>query len=174
MSVVLRNHIVEEKILDILKEVKDPEVPVLSVVDLGIIRAVEVKENAQDGSLQVDLILTPTYCGCPAMDTIKMDIRLKMIEHGYRKINIHESLTPPWTTEWMSEEGKQKLKAYGIAPPNSKPQFCLPEMFSQEAVSCPVCHSYHTEVISQFGSTPCKALYRCLDCKEPFDYFKCH
>ncbi|GAC1419701.1 MAG: phenylacetate-CoA oxygenase subunit PaaJ [Flavisolibacter sp.] len=174
MSGGLRNQREEEKILDILRQVKDPEVPVLSVVDLGIIRSVEVKENILDASLQVDLVITPTYSGCPAMDTIRMDIRLKMIEHGYRKINILESLSPPWTTEWMSEEGKQKLRAYGIASPNSKPQFCQPEIFHQEALSCPLCQSYHTEVISQFGSTPCKALYKCLDCKEPFDYFKCH
>jgi ring-1,2-phenylacetyl-CoA epoxidase subunit PaaD len=108
------------------------------------------------------------------MDVISMDIRLKLIEKGFRDISVRQQLSPAWTTDWMSEEGKQKLKAFGIAPPNPKQQFCTTEMFRQEAVACPRCNSYHTELISQFGSTACKAMYRCLDCKEAFDYFKCH
>ena len=159
----------QEKIIwQLLEEVKDPEVPVLSVIDLGIVRAVKAGED------KIDITITPTYSGCPAMDVISMDIRLKLIEKGYRKVSIQQQLSPAWTTDWMSEEGKQKLKAFGIAPPNPKQQFCTTEMFRQEAVQCPRCHSYHTELISQFGSTACKAMYRCLDCKEPFDYFKCH
>ncbi len=158
----------EQKIWKILDEVKDPEVPVLSIIDLGIVRSV----NA--GDEQVAVNITPTYSGCPAMDVIQMDIRLKLLEKGYKNISINQSLSPAWTTDWMTEEGKRKLKAYGIAPPNPKQQFCSPEMFQQEAVQCPRCNSLHTEVISSFGSTACKALYRCLDCKEPFDYFKCH
>jgi ring-1,2-phenylacetyl-CoA epoxidase subunit PaaD len=158
----------DAQIWTILEEVKDPEVPVLSVIDLGIIRSVKVAGD------KIDIIITPTYSGCPAMDVINMDIRLKLIEKGYRNISIHQQLSPAWTTDWMTEEGKQKLKAFGIAPPNPKQQFCSTEMFQQEAVQCPRCDSYHTELISQFGSTACKSMYRCLDCKEAFDHFKCH
>ena len=158
----------ENEIWNILEEVKDPEVPVLSVIDLGIIRS--VKTSAE----KIDITITPTYSGCPAMDVIAMDIRLKLIEKGYRNVSIHLQLSPAWTTDWMSEEGKQKLKAFGIAPPNPKQQFCSSEMFQQEVVQCPRCNSFHTELISQFGSTACKSMYRCLDCKEAFDHFKCH
>lgn len=158
----------EKQIWKILKEVKDPEVPVLSIIDLGIVRGVKTSED------KIEITITPTYSGCPAMDVISMDIRLKLIEKGFRNISIQEQLSPAWTTDWMSEDGKQKLKTFGIAPPNPKQQFCSTEMFQQEAVQCPRCNSYHTEVISQFSSTACKAMYRCLDCKEAFDYFKCH
>ena len=163
----------EENIWTILKEVKDPEVPVLSVVDLGIIRDVKFVSNLP-GRESLLITITPTYSGCPAMDVINMDIRIKLMEKGYRDVNIKQQLSPAWTTDWMTEEGKRKLKEYGIAPPNPKQQFCSTEMFQQEAVPCPRCNSYHTELISQFGSTACKAMYRCLDCKEAFDYFKCH
>lgn len=164
------------RIWEILKEVKDPEVPVLSILDLGIVRDVKVSlhEVPPSGEQRILIIITPTYSGCPAMDVISMDIRLKLIEKGYRNVTIQQQLSPAWTTDWMTEGGKQKLKAYGIAPPNPKQQFCKDEMFQQEAVQCPICNSYHTEIISQFGSTACKAMYRCLDCKEAFDYFKCH
>jgi ring-1,2-phenylacetyl-CoA epoxidase subunit PaaD len=158
----------EKEIWQLLQEVKDPEVPVLSVLDLGIVRSVKTKDD------KIDIVITPTYSGCPALDVINMDIRLKLMEKGYRNVTIQQQLSPAWTTDWMSEEGKQKLKAFGIAPPNPRQQFCSADMFLQEAVPCPRCGSYHTEMISQFGSTACKALYRCLDCKEPFDYFKCH
>ena len=164
----------EEKLIwDILKEVKDPEVPVLSVIDLGIVRQVEISEFPHDKKY-IGITITPTYSGCPAMDVISMDIRLKLIEKGYRNVTIKQQLSPAWSTDWMSEEGKEKLRKYGIAPPNPKQQFCSSEMFMQEVVSCPRCNSMHTELISQFGSTACKAMYRCLDCKEAFDYFKCH
>ena len=164
----------EEKLIwDILKEVKDPEVPVLSVIDLGIVRQVEISEFPDDKK-NIGVTITPTYSGCPAMDVISMDIRLKLIEKGYRNVTIKQQLSPAWSTDWMSEEGKEKLRKYGIAPPNPKQQFCSSEMFMQEVVSCPRCNSMHTELISQFGSTACKAMYRCLDCKEAFDYFKCH
>ena len=166
---VANEHIKQEQIIwQLLEEVKDPEVPVLSVIDLGIIRSVN---NNGD---KIEIVITPTYSGCPAMDVISMDIRLKLIEHGYRNVLIQQQLSPAWTTDWMSEEGKQKLKTFGIAPPNPKQQFCASEMFQQEAIQCPRCNSYHSELISQFASTACKAMYRCLDCKEPFDYFKCH
>lgn len=158
----------EALIWTLLEEVKDPEVPVLSILDLGIVRSVQWKGE------QLHIVITPTYSGCPAMDVISMDIRLKLIEKGYRNVVIEQQLSPAWTTDWMTEAGKEKLKAFGIAPPNSKQQFCSTEMFQQEAVQCPRCDSYHTELISQFASTACKAMYRCLDCKEAFDYFKCH
>lgn len=152
----------------ILEQVKDPEVPVLSVVDLGIVR------NVQISGKQIQLTITPTYSGCPAMDAISMDIRLKLIEHGFRHVHIQQQLSPAWTTDWMSESGKQKLKTFGIAPPNPAQQFCKTELFAEEAVQCPRCDSYHTELVSQFGSTACKSMYRCLDCHEAFDHFKCH
>jgi ring-1,2-phenylacetyl-CoA epoxidase subunit PaaD len=164
----------EEKVIwHILREVKDPEVPVLSVIDLGIIRQVHVSDT-DEGKKTIEVTITPTYSGCPAMDVISMDIRLKLIEKGYRDVMIKQQLSPAWSTDWMSEEGKEKLRNYGIAPPNPKQQFCSSEMFLQEVVTCPRCNSIHTELISQFGSTACKAMYRCMDCKEAFDYFKCH
>jgi ring-1,2-phenylacetyl-CoA epoxidase subunit PaaD len=153
----------------LLEEVKDPEVPVLSVLDLGIIRAVQSTDKG------VEITITPTYSGCPAMDVIAMQIRLVLGSHGYAPVIIKNQLSPAWTTEWMTEAGKEKLLAYGIAPPNPKQQVCTPDYFQQEeAVQCPRCRSFHTRRISEFGSTACKSLYQCEDCKEPFDYFKCH
>lgn len=159
-----------KKIWDLLGEVNDPEVPVLSVTDLGIIRDVEISDAGE-----VTVIITPTYTGCPAMDVISMNVRMKLLEHGYKKINIKTVLSPPWTTDWMTAEGKNKLKSYGIAPPNPRQQVCTPDLFAEdESVQCPRCNSYNTTMISRFGSTACKALYKCEDCHEPFDYFKCH
>ncbi|HET6994864.1 MAG TPA: 1,2-phenylacetyl-CoA epoxidase subunit PaaD [Chitinophagaceae bacterium] len=159
----------EAKIFSILQAVHDPEVPVLSVTDLGIIRDVKDLGNS------VEITITPTYSGCPAMDVISMNIRLALISHGYKNVIIKQVLSPAWTTDWMTEEGKQKLKEYGIAPPNPKQQVCNQDLFApDEAVQCPHCNSYHTHRISEFGSTACKALYQCDDCREPFDYFKCH
>jgi ring-1,2-phenylacetyl-CoA epoxidase subunit PaaD len=158
----------EQKVWDILRNVNDPEVPVLSITDLGIVRDVKINDD------KISVIITPTYSGCPAMDVIAMDIRLKMIENGYRNVSVDMQLSPAWTTEWMSEEGKQKLKNFGIAPPNSKQHSCATDLFADEMVNCPRCDSVHTELVSRFGSTACKSLYRCLDCKEPFDHFKCH
>lgn len=170
----MKNQITEKVIWNILEEVKDPEIPVLSIIDLGIVRSVQILPSPHGEAPGLQLTITPTYSGCPAMDVINMDIRLKLIERGYRNVSIQQQLSPAWTTDWMSEEGKQKLKTFGIAPPNPKQQFCSSEMFQQEAVQCPRCNSYRTQLISQFGSTACKAMYRCLDCKEAFDYFKCH
>lgn len=165
----------EQKIWQILEEVHDPEVPVLSIIDLGMVRKVELTSLPEGEGQEVKLTITPTYSGCPATDVINMDIRLKLIEHGYKNVYIEQALSPAWTTDWMTEEGKKKLKAYGIAPPNPKQQFCnIKEFFEEEVVQCPRCNSYHTQLISQFGSTACKALYQCNNCHEPFDYFKCH
>ena len=161
--------ILKEKIWKLLQEVNDPEVPVLSVIDLGIVRDVKINND------EVEIVITPTYSGCPAMDLISMNIKMALLEHGYKKIKITSVLSPAWTTEWMSEHGKEKLKAFGIAPPTAKQQVCHTELFhDSEAIQCPRCNSYNTRLISQFGSTACKALYQCNDCHEPFDYFKCH
>lgn len=159
--------ITEEHIWQILKEVPDPEVPVLNLLDLGIIRDVKFNEE------EIEVIVTPTYSGCPATSMINMAIKMKLIERGFNNIKITNQLSPAWTTDWMTEEGKQKLKAYGIAPPvYSKNN---DELFSKtDEVECPLCGSKHTHLVSQFGSTACKALYQCDDCREPFDYFKCH
>ena len=162
------------RIWNLLAEVCDPEIPVLSIIDLGIVRDVILTSSVSE-NIEATVIITPTYSGCPAMDAISMDIRLKLIEHGYKNIKINTILSPAWTTEWISETGKEKLKAYGIAPPNAKQIVCDTKLFAElEAIQCPLCNSYNTKLISQFGSTPCKALYQCQHCKEPFDYFKCH
>jgi ring-1,2-phenylacetyl-CoA epoxidase subunit PaaD len=163
-----------QRVWDLMNEVYDPEVPVLSITDLGIVRKVDVSLN-ENGEEIIIVTITPTYTGCPAMDVISMSIKFKLIENGYKNVQVKSVLSPAWTTDWMTEAGKQKLKAYGIAPPNPGQQVCTPELFGEdESVQCPRCNSYHTVMISRFGSTACKALYKCEDCKEPFDYFKCH
>jgi len=156
------NKIFEEEILTILSGVTDPEVPVLTILDLGIVRAVHVLEN------EIEVIITPTYSGCPAMDAISTDIRLKLIEARYKNIKITTVLHPAWTTDWMSEAGKIKLKEYGIAPPARL------SASKESAIACPQCNSINTKIVSQFGSTACKELCQCNDCLEFFDHFKCH
>ena len=157
-----------------LGEVADPEIPVISVVDLGIVRAVE-----WDGGECV-VTITPTYSGCPAMQVIADAVTEALHAHGIERVRLVNRLSPAWTTDWMSEAGKLALKGYGIAPPAQQvidisglhgvKRRAAPAL----AVACPNCGSVHTQLTSQFGSTPCKALYKCLDCREPFDYFKCH
>lgn len=162
-----------QKIWSILENVCDPEVPVLSVIDLGIIRDVTLTRSNDEESIEV--VVTPTYSGCPAMDVIRMNIRMELLQYGYKNVHITTVLSPAWTTDWMTDAGKQKLKAYGIAPPNPKQQVCNTELFAEdEAVQCPHCNSYNTRRISEFGSTACKSLFQCNDCQEPFDYFKCY
>jgi len=162
-------------IWDLMKQIFDPEIPAISIVDLGIVRAIDVLTQSNNTIPQVTITITPTYSGCPAMDVIGINIRMKLLEHGFKNIQIKTILSPAWTTDWMSSEGKEKLKGFGIAPPNSSQSVCTPAAFQeQEVVQCPLCNSYHTEMISRFGSTACKALYKCRDCSEPFDYFKCH
>ncbi len=159
---VTTSTIKKSAVLKILETVCDPEVPVLTVTDLGIIRDVKIYSD------EVEVIITPTYTGCPAMDMIAMNIKLALLENGYSNIKITSVLSPAWTTDWMSEEGKRKLKEYGIAAPDKK------FLIAIDGVECPLCNSTNTKLISEFGSTACKALYQCNDCKEPFDYFKCH
>ena len=151
-----------KKIWRILEQVTDPEVPVLTITDLGIVRDVIINGD------EVEVIITPTYSGCPAMDMIAMNIKLALIENGYPNIKITSVLSPAWTTDWMSEDGKRKLKEYGIAAPDKK------FLIATDGIECPLCNSTNTKLISEFGRTACKALYQCNDCKEPFDYFKCH
>jgi ring-1,2-phenylacetyl-CoA epoxidase subunit PaaD len=155
----------KEEIITILSEVKDPEIPVLTISDLGILRQVEYSDDA------VRIQITPTYSGCPAMEIIQEDIRAELAKHGLKNVEIKQVLSPAWTSDWMSESGKEKLRAYGIAAPASHACFLTGE---DQPESCPLCQSKNIEMISRFGSTACKALYRCLDCREPFDYFKCH
>jgi len=154
--------IAKDDILRILQEVKDPEIPVISVLELGIVREVQTTEDA------VEITITPTYSGCPAMDVIPAMIREAVIGAGYQNVVVHSTLSPAWTTDWITPEGREKLRAFGIAPP-AVGRDQLPDH-----VACPSCGSVETEVVSAFGSTPCKAAYRCKTCLEPFDYFKCH
>jgi len=161
----------KEQILSFLSEVTDPEIPVLSIIDMGIVRDVVIHDK------ETEVLITPTYSGCPAMDIIAFDIKMKLIEKGIAPVKVTYVLQPAWTTDWMSVEGKEKLQAYGIAPPvsDSHQQRVNKLLFEEESgVSCPRCQSTKTKLLSQFGSTACKALYQCEDCKEPFDYFKCH
>lgn len=160
-----------EEVWQWLSEVTDPEVPVLTILDLGIVRKVEIIDEAEARTVRVTI--TPTYSGCPAMDVIAIGIRMALASHGVGKVVVENQLSPAWTTDWMTEEGKVKLKEYGIAPPNRK-AFQALGLFEQEMVSCPRCGSEETELVSQFGPTSCKALYKCLSCKEPFEHFKCH
>lgn len=157
----------KEEIYALLEQVPDPEVPVLSILDLGIVRGVEIEDE------KAIIIITPTYTGCPAMDMISVNIKAVLQENNIES-EVKLVLSPAWTTDWMSESGKQKLKAYGIAPPVAKTSDKLSLVGESKLVECPICDSNNTEMLSQFGSTACKSLYRCKDCLEPFDYFKCH
>ena len=155
-------------IWDLIKEIPDPEIPVLTITDLGVIRSV-----VMEGS-NVVVTITPTYTGCPAMSQFEDDIKATLKQHGYTEVEIKITYDPPWTTDWLTEEAKLKLQKYGIAPPQEKTtdkKYLIGE--SKQNVICPQCKSANTKMISQFGSTACKALYQCKDCKEPFDYFKC-
>jgi ring-1,2-phenylacetyl-CoA epoxidase subunit PaaD len=150
----------------VLGAVMDPEVPVVSVVDLGIVRSLDW----QGGHLHV--VVTPTYSGCPATEVIEQDITEALQRAGFSAPQLERQLTPAWTTDWISNRGRERLQAYGIAPPagSASKRSLLGE---RDEVCCPQCGSAHTERLSEFGSTACKALYRCIECREPFDYFKC-
>ena len=146
-----------KQVWDWLDAVPDPEIPVISLVDLGIIRSVDWQGDT------LSVTVTPTYSGCPATTIINLDIETALRAHGIAKLVLKRRLSPAWTTDWMSNKGRDKLAKYGIAPPTATGR---PE-------ACPQCGSTQLERISQFGSTPCKALWRCVECREPFDYFKC-
>jgi len=156
----------KEEIYSFLENVCDPEVPALTVLDLGVVRDVIIEEDL------ITVKITPTYSGCPAMNTISANIKFELLAQGYKNVNVEEVLSPSWTTDWMSNEGKRKLKEFGIAPPQYQTKDNPLE--EDAVVPCPRCDSKNSTLVSQFGSTSCKALYKCLDCLEPFDYFKCH
>lgn len=168
-----------EQIWGWLAEVPDPEIPVISVVDLGIVRNVAWSEKDADECI---VTVTPTYTGCPANEVIAQSIWQELRRHGIPKVSLQAQLSPAWTTDWLSERGKQQLREFGIAPPvgsasenaGSSPFSVLKASAQAEKIPCPRCGAEKTELISQFGSTPCKSLHRCLSCFEPFDYFKCH
>lgn len=148
---------------DLLDSVKDPEIPVLSIWDLGILR--DVRREGE----HIIVVITPTYSGCPAMDAIATDISQLLAAAGYSQVSVSSQLAPAWTTAWLSAEGRKNLRNYGIAAPGS-----CGSSGPAQPISCPQCHSTQVECISEFGSTACKALYKCGDCHEPFDYFKAH
>jgi ring-1,2-phenylacetyl-CoA epoxidase subunit PaaD len=154
----------ERRVLEILSGVPDPEIPCVSVVDLGIVRDVRLGEPSA-------VVITPTYSGCPATHAIQVAIRAALDGAGLQDMRIETTLSPPWTTDWISAAGREKLRDYGIAPP---PEGANKHTLREETAQCPRCGSELTEEISRFGSTPCKSLHRCLACSEPFDRFKCH
>jgi ring-1,2-phenylacetyl-CoA epoxidase subunit PaaD len=155
-----------ERAMAAAAQVVDPEIPVLSIVDLGVLRGVEL----EGGTVRVTI--TPTYSGCPAMRMIELSLEAALRDAGIEKFRIETVLSPAWTTDWLSDEGRRKLRAFGIAPPAGTAS--RRALFGAAAVACPRCASRDTERLSEFGSTACKALYRCRECREPFDYFKCH
>lgn len=149
-----------------LATVCDPEIPVLTIEDLGVLRDVSIDDKGK-----VNVKITPTYSGCPAMSTISLDVQTALAAVGFGNVQVELVLSPAWTTDWMSDEGRQKLLEYGIAPPAKGGT--RGALFGEASIACPQCGSENTEKLSEFGSTACKALYRCKACMEPFDYFKC-
>ncbi len=154
-----------EQIREWLDAVPDPEIPVISLVDLGVIRDIEWQGD------RLRVTVTPTYSGCPATGIINLDIETALRDRGIRNIEIVKTLSPAWTTDWISEKGREKMLAYGVVPPQTGTA-CTSNSPAPE-VKCPRCNSENTKLVSQFGSTPCKSSYCCKECLEPFDYFKC-
>jgi ring-1,2-phenylacetyl-CoA epoxidase subunit PaaD len=162
---VTTNHSLKE-IYDLIAEIPDPEIPVITIKDLGILRGVTLVDDTYI------VTITPTYTACPAMGMIEDQIKEILSAHHIPKVKVELTYQPAWTTDWLTQEAKLKLKNYGIAPPSHSS--CSKLFTAADKVICPRCNSTHTELISRFGSTACKALYKCDDCKETFDYFKCH
>lgn len=160
------NH-TKEEILGFISQIPDPEIPVITIMELGVIRDVEIANE------EVEIIITPTYSGCPAMKRMESDILDELKANGITKAKIKTVYSPAWTTDWISDEAKEKLRVYGIAPPEKTTEDKSWLTGKSKLVKCPRCKSEDTKLISQFGSTACKALYQCSDCLEPFDYFKC-
>jgi ring-1,2-phenylacetyl-CoA epoxidase subunit PaaD len=157
----------KEDILSLLNNIPDPEIPVLSVVELGVVRNIEFRDN---GELLIKI--TPTYSGCPAMKRMEQDIKQKLEESGIMNYKIETVYYPAWTTDWITDSARRKLEQYGIAPPEKSEDKSTLTLHPKK-LRCPRCKSENVEMVSQFGSTPCKALYKCNSCMEPFDYFKC-
>jgi ring-1,2-phenylacetyl-CoA epoxidase subunit PaaD len=161
-------HLIDKQyILEQLSEIPDPEIPVINIQELGVLRDVIVGEN------EVEVVITPTYSGCPAMKQIEQDILSKLKSEGISNGRVKMVYHPAWTTDWITEEAKEKLRKYGIAPPEKTTSDKGALLGKQKVLACPRCGSINTVMISQFGSTACKALFRCNDCQEAFDYFKC-
>jgi len=158
--------VLRQRAWDAAAQVVDPEIPVLSIADLGVLREVRVAGDT------VEVVITPTYSGCPAMRMIELEIETALHAAGIDKLRIRTVLSPAWTTDWLSDAGRRKLAEHGIAPPERTAS--RRALFAADAVACPRCGSAQTERLAEFGSTSCKALYRCRTCAEPFDYFKCH
>lgn len=165
-KVMIEHADIDSELIPILDQVSDPEIPVLTILDMGVVRQAKL-----DGDL-VQVVITPTYSGCPAMDVIADDITAAFNKAGY-KTNIELVLTPAWTTDWISQEGRNALEKYGIAPPLDADADKDALLGNKKIVKCTNCGSQNTKLVSQFGSTACKALFKCEDCQEPFDYFKC-
>lgn len=161
----VEHHVARKHIAALLHDVADPEIPVVSIVDLGMVIDIKYVNHAW----QIEL--APTYSGCPAIDVIPMMVDIKLKEAGFHNVTVAMNISPPWSTDWISDEGKQKLFQYGISPPNRKDRSGDEE---GRPAQCPQCSSTDTEIISRFSSTPCKAAYRCNTCLEPFEYFKCY
>jgi ring-1,2-phenylacetyl-CoA epoxidase subunit PaaD len=157
---------IRERAWEAVAAVVDPELPVLTIEDLGVLRDIRVS-----GEGKVEALITPTYLGCPAMNMIVVEVELALERAGFAQPKVTTVMSPAWTTDWMSDAGKEKLREFGIAPPMGKAG--RRALFGEESVECPSCKSTVTERISEFGSTSCKALWRCKACAEPFDYFKC-
>ena len=166
VTAVLNDAELRQRAWDAAAAVVDPEIPVLTIADLGVLRDVAINDGC------VEVAITPTYSGCPAMNMIALEIELALEREGIHKPKISTVLSPAWTTDWLSEDGRRKLNEYGIAPPQTGSG--RRALFGKLHVTCPQCRSTDTEVLSEFGSTSCKALWRCKSCREPFDYFKCH
>lgn len=161
----------EKQVWAWLDDVYDPEIPVLSILDLGIVRKLRQDKRTKEWVLSV----TPTYSGCPANDAIAAEIKRVLSAHQVKPLRIEESISPPWSSDWISERGRRRLRAYGIAPPRRLGHRAntIPARNTHRDIPCPRCASTNTIKLSHFGSTPCKAHYKCRECLEPFDYFKC-
>ena len=161
--------ITTDSVWELLREIEDPEIPVINIVELGVIRDVTLQDE------KVTVTITPTYSGCPAMQMIEANINAQLEQNGVQNFEVKTVISPAWTTDWLTDEAKQKLKNYGIAPPE-KTTSDKTALFKdgQRKVACPFCDSENTELKSQFGATACKSLYFCNECVQPFEHFKCH
>ncbi|MEO6843439.1 MAG: 1,2-phenylacetyl-CoA epoxidase subunit PaaD [Bradyrhizobium sp.] len=166
VTAILDDNDLRQRAWNAAASVVDPEIPVLTIADLGVLRDITVSDG------HVEVAITPTYSGCPAMNVIALEIELALEREGFGRPKVRTVLSPAWTTDWMSDEGRRKLREYGIAPPQAGSG--RRALFGEQQVTCPQCNSTNTELLSEFGSTSCKALWRCKSCREPFDYFKCH
>lgn len=161
-----KQNITEQKIRDILKDIPDPEIPVITIAEMGIIREVIILEYS------VIVQITPTYSGCPAMKSIEDDIIAELRNNGIENVTVKKVYSPAWTTDWLTENAKRKLKEYGIAPPGKTDENSFDDLFTKK-IECPFCGSKNTELTSAFGSTACKSLHFCQNCTQPFEHFKC-